>query len=110
MAARAGTLADLGLDSLTFLASVVLVVPLFKALKLSPTLGFLAAGVALDSLGLLRNEENVASLSELGVLFLLFEQARRGSLLPLMYIRNPLTFSRPPAFAARRAWSCLLTG
>lgn len=71
---RASALADLGLDSLTFLAAVVLVVPLFKSIKASPVLGFLLAGVVLDRLGLFRDEASVAELSELGVLFLLFEQ------------------------------------
>lgn len=90
VAARAGLLSDLGMDSLTFLATVVLVVPLCRSLRLSPTLGFLLGGLALDSLGLLRNEENVASLSELGVLFLLFEQASRGA-------GGGLSCMRPPA-------------
>lgn len=62
------------MDSLTFLAAVVVVVPLFKRLNVSPVLGFLLAGVFLDYFGLFREEENVAELAELGVLFLLFEQ------------------------------------
>jgi hypothetical protein len=41
---RAGSVADLGMDTLTFLAAVVLVVPLFKSVKASPVLGFLMAG------------------------------------------------------------------
>ena len=71
---RANAVGDLGLDSLTFLASVVLVVPLFKSIKVSPVLGFLLAGIVLDRFHLFRDETNVAELSELGVLFLLFEQ------------------------------------
>jgi hypothetical protein len=41
---NAGSVADLGMDTLTFLAAVVLVVPLFKSVKASPVLGFLVAG------------------------------------------------------------------
>lgn len=39
---------DLGLDSLTFLAAVVVVVPLFKSLKVSPVLGFLLGGACVS--------------------------------------------------------------
>jgi Kef-type K+ transport system membrane component KefB len=38
-------------DLLTFLGSTVVMVPLFKKLKISPVLGFLAVGVALHQLG-----------------------------------------------------------
>jgi CPA2 family monovalent cation:H+ antiporter-2 len=62
------------------------VVPLFQRLKISPTLGFLAAGVALGPFGLgaladrapwlsyftVSRPEEVAQLAELGVAFLLF--------------------------------------
>lgn len=71
---QASTIAELGLDGLTFLGAVVLVVPLFKSIKVSPVLGFLLAGVLCDRFGLFHDEENVAQLAELGVLFLLFEQ------------------------------------
>lgn len=55
-AAIAGTLTatgiiPLGYDFLTFLTATVLVVPACKMLKLSPVLGFLAAGVALEQAG-----------------------------------------------------------
>jgi hypothetical protein len=45
------SLFSLGLDFLTFLSATVLVVPLFKSLRLSPVLGFLFAGVVLKQLG-----------------------------------------------------------
>lgn len=55
-AALAGTLSatgiiPLGYDFLTFLTATVLVVPACKWLKLSPVLGFLAAGVLLEQAG-----------------------------------------------------------
>ena len=80
MVPQASTIADLGLDGLTFLGAVVLVVPLFKSNKVSPVLGFLLAGVLCDQFGLFHDEDNVAKLAELGVLFLLFEQGLELSL------------------------------
>lgn len=80
MVPQASTIADLGLDGLTFLGAVVLVVPLFKSIKVSPVLGFLLAGVLCDQFGLFHDEDNVAKLAELGVLFLLFEQGLELSL------------------------------
>jgi Kef-type K+ transport system membrane component KefB len=41
----------LGYDFLTFLATTVAVVPVCKYLKVSPVLGFLCAGVALEQAG-----------------------------------------------------------
>lgn len=64
---------DLGLDTLTFLAVTVLIVPTFKSLKASPILGFFCAGVVLNQFGLIRNITDVKVLSEWGILFLLFE-------------------------------------
>ncbi|KAI7730402.1 hypothetical protein M8C21_025347, partial [Ambrosia artemisiifolia] len=64
---------DLGLDTLTFLAVTVLVVPAFKFVKASPILGFFFAGVVLNQFGLIRNLTDVKVLSEWGILFLLFE-------------------------------------
>ena len=69
-----------------FLATAGVVAPLVKRLKLSPILGFLAAGVALGPEGLGRlvpqapwldyisvsHPEEIASAAELGVVFLLF--------------------------------------
>ena len=73
-------------DLVVFLAAAGVVVPLFSRLKISPVLGFLAAGVLLgpDGLGRLadsapwlawftiRDPAQIAQLSELGVAFLLF--------------------------------------
>ena len=73
-------------DLVVFLAAAGVVVPLFSRLKISPVLGFLAAGVLLgpDGLGRLsdtapwlswftiNDPTQIAQLSELGVAFLLF--------------------------------------
>jgi CPA2 family monovalent cation:H+ antiporter-2 len=73
-------------DLVVFLAAAGVVVPLFNRLKISPVLGFLAAGVLLGPDGLARFAEaipwlswltisdasQIRSLSELGVAFLLF--------------------------------------
>lgn len=73
-------------DLVVFLAAAGVVVPLFNRLKISPVLGFLAAGVLLGPDGLARFAESapwlswltisdatqIRSLSELGVAFLLF--------------------------------------
>ncbi|KAL2254503.1 K(+) efflux antiporter 3, chloroplastic [Sesamum indicum] len=71
---------DLGLDTLTFLAVTVLVVPAFRMIKASPILGFFFAGVVLNQLGLIRNLTDVKVLSEWGILFLLFEMGLELSL------------------------------
>lgn len=71
---------DLGLDTLTFLAVTVLVIPIFKSIKASPILGFFLSGVVLNHLGLIRNITDVKALSELGILFLLFEMGLELSL------------------------------
>eukprot|EP00891_Asterochloris_glomerata_P001180 jgi/Astpho2/1180/Aster-07718 len=73
-------LVPLGLDFLTFLAATVLVIPIFKSVKASPILGFLFSGLLLGQLGLFRNIEDIEKLSELGVLFLLFEMGLELSL------------------------------
>lgn len=71
---------DLGLDTLTFLAVTVMVVPAFKIIKASPILGFFFAGVVLNQFGLIRNLTDVKVLSEWGILFLLFEMGLELSL------------------------------
>ncbi|KAL0384371.1 UNVERIFIED_CONTAM: K(+) efflux antiporter 3, chloroplastic [Sesamum radiatum] len=71
---------DLGLDTLTFLAVTVSVVPAFRMIKASPILGFFFAGVVLNQLGLIRNLTDVKVLSEWGILFLLFEMGLELSL------------------------------
>nr|GMD07230.1 K(+) efflux antiporter 3, chloroplastic [Ipomoea batatas] len=71
---------DLGMDTLTFLAVTVLVVPAFRTIKASPILGFFFAGVVLNQFGLIRNLMDVKVLSEWGILFLLFEMGLELSL------------------------------
>eukprot|EP00854_Cymbomonas_tetramitiformis_P016207 gene16207-19234_t len=71
---------SLGNDVLVFLAATVFVVPVCKRFNLSPILGFLFSGVALDQLGAFRDELLLEQLSELGVLFLLFEMGLELSL------------------------------
>lgn len=66
-------LVALGSDFLLFLGATVLVVPIFKAANQSPVLGYLFAGVVMGQLGLFRDVSEIEKLSELGVLFLLFE-------------------------------------
>ncbi|GBF88863.1 K+ efflux antiporter [Raphidocelis subcapitata] len=76
----------LGFDFLTFLASTVAVVPICKSLKVSPVLGFLATGLVLQQLGLIQDREDVESLSELGVLFLLFEMGGQVLITGLVFV------------------------
>ncbi|XVF45773.1 hypothetical protein PTKIN_Ptkin02bG0233200 [Pterospermum kingtungense] len=71
---------DLGLDTLTFLAVTVIVVPAFKIIRASPILGFFFAGVILNQFALIRNLTDVKVLSEWGILFLLFEMGLELSL------------------------------
>ncbi|KAK2987426.1 hypothetical protein RJ640_018563, partial [Escallonia rubra] len=71
---------DLGMDTLTFLAVTVIIVPAFKIIKASPILGFFFAGVVLNQFGLIRNLTDVKILSEWGILFLLFEMGLELSL------------------------------
>src|ERR1700732_2369361 len=73
-------------ETLIFLATAGVVVPLFRRLKFSPVLGFLGAGVLLGPFGLgalarqigwlaplaLENVEQIAPVGEFGVVFLLF--------------------------------------
>ena len=66
-------LVALGSDFLLFLGATVLVVPVFKSANQSPVLGYLFAGVVMGQLGLFRDISEIDKLSELGVLFLLFE-------------------------------------
>ncbi len=73
-------------ETLLFLGTAGVIVPLFRRLHLSPVLGFLVAGVLLGPFGMgrfatsgswqswfsLGNPETVAALGEFGVVFLLF--------------------------------------
>lgn len=66
----------LGNDLLIFLFATIGIVPLFKVLKASPVLGFLSAGLVMGpaGLGLFSDLDDLGSLADAGVLFLLFEQ------------------------------------
>lgn len=62
------------LETLAFLMTVVIVVPICKKIKLSPIIGFLAIGAAIGphSLSLVDDVVAVQHIAELGVIFLLF--------------------------------------
>jgi len=64
----------LGRDILTFLAASVVVVPVSRALKITPVLGFLALGCAIGPYGLevFSDTEADIELGDFGILFLLF--------------------------------------
>jgi Kef-type K+ transport system membrane component KefB/voltage-gated potassium channel Kch len=70
------TLTELGNDLFIFLCATIGIVPLFKALNASPVIGFLAAGLLMGpaGIGVFQDLQDLESLSEAGVLFLLFEQ------------------------------------
>lgn len=57
-----------------FLLTVVIIVPVFRRLKVSPILGYLAVGAIIGpySLGVVPDAEGVRHVAELGVIFLLF--------------------------------------
>lgn len=61
-------------DVLIFLAAAIVVVPLLRRLRVSPILGYLAAGVAIGAHGLavVQDKEGAHTLAEFGVVFLLF--------------------------------------
>lgn len=61
-------------EVLILLAAAVLVVAVFRLLRLSPVLGFLFAGAAIGPYGfsLIQDAESNATLAEFGVVFLLF--------------------------------------
>ena len=71
-----GTLYPLGNDLLIFLCATIGIVPLFKWLKASPVIGFLSAGLLMGPAGLklFSDLDDMESLADFGVLFLLFEQ------------------------------------
>ena len=77
------------IEVVAFLLGVVIIVPVFKKLSLSPILGFLAAGATIGpySLGIIKDSEGVQHFAELGVIFLLFS------------IGLELSFSRLKAYA-----------
>ena len=62
------------IETLCFLLTVVVVVPLCKRLKISPIIGFLAVGALIGpySIALVKDVVAVQHVAELGVIFLLF--------------------------------------
>lgn len=67
---------NLGHDIFTFLIASVAIVPLSRALNITPVLGFLAVGCAIGphGLGLFSNNEADIQLGDFGILFLLFNE------------------------------------
>ena len=61
-------------DILIFLMAAVIIVPVFRFLRTSPILGYLAAGIIVGPYGLalIRDSEAAHTLAEFGVVFLLF--------------------------------------
>lgn len=61
-------------DVLIFLVAAIVVVPVFRRLRTSPVLGYLAAGILVGPHGLavIRDSESAHTLAEFGVVFLLF--------------------------------------
>lgn len=57
-----------------FLLGVVIIVPIFKKIRLSPILGFLAVGALIGphSLAIVKDVKGIQHFAELGVIFLLF--------------------------------------
>jgi CPA2 family monovalent cation:H+ antiporter-2 len=76
--------------ALILLASAVLVVVLFRAVRLPPTLGYLAVGVAIGpyALGWIPETEEARELAEIGVVFLMFSIGLEFSLPRLVTMRR----------------------
>jgi CPA2 family monovalent cation:H+ antiporter-2 len=76
--------------ALILLASAVLVVLLFRAIRLPPTLGYLAVGVAIGphALGWISESEEARELAEIGVVFLMFSIGLEFSLPRLVTMRR----------------------
>lgn len=76
-------------EIIVFLVAIAVVVPLARRLRIAPVLGYLAAGLILGpyGFGLVRTEEVVHWLAELGVVFLLFAIGLELSLTRLGAIR-----------------------
>jgi CPA2 family monovalent cation:H+ antiporter-2 len=76
--------------ALILLASAVLVVVLFRALRLPPTLGYLAVGVAIGpyALAWIPATEEARELAEIGVVFLMFSIGLEFSLPRLVTMRR----------------------
>ncbi len=75
---------------LVLLAAAVLVVVVFRTLRLPPLLGYLIVGVVIGphALGWITTTEEVRSLAEIGVVFLMFSIGLEFSLSRLMTMRR----------------------
>jgi len=75
---------------LILLAAAVLVVVVFRTLRLPPLLGYLIVGVAIGphALGWITTTDEVRSLAEIGVVFLMFSIGLEFSLTRLMTMRR----------------------
>jgi CPA2 family monovalent cation:H+ antiporter-2 len=75
---------------LVLLAAAVLVVVVFRSLRLPPLLGYLIVGVAIGphALGWINTTEEVSKLAEIGVVFLMFSIGLEFSLPRLMTMRR----------------------
>jgi len=76
--------------ALILLAMAVLVVVLFRTLKLPPLLGYLIVGVAIGphAMGWIESTEEVRTLGEIGVVFLMFSIGLEFSLPKLVTMRR----------------------
>jgi CPA2 family monovalent cation:H+ antiporter-2 len=75
---------------LVLLAAAVLVVVVFRSLRLPPMLGYLIVGVAIGphALGWIKDTEEVRHLAEIGVVFLMFSIGLEFSLPKLITMRR----------------------
>ncbi len=62
------------IDVLIFLAAAIIVLPIFHRFKISPILGYMAAGIAIgpSAFALIEDNDGAHALAEFGVVFLLF--------------------------------------
>ncbi len=76
--------------TLIILAAAIIVVPLFRRLRITPVLGYLLAGLLIGphALGLVRELEVIETLAEFGVVFLLFAIGLELSLERLLAMRR----------------------
>lgn len=81
---------DILRDLLVFLLAPVVVVPLFRRLRVSPILGYLAAGALIgpEALALIAESPTTHAVAELGVAFLLFAIGLELSLERLRVMRR----------------------
>lgn len=76
--------------TLIILAAAIVVVPLFRRLRITPVLGYLLAGLLIGphALGLVKELEVIETLAEFGVVFLLFAIGLELSLDRLLAMRR----------------------